>query len=323
MVEVKQSVNEIAYKIVEKIIDEAANLGVIVHNGKAGSTVIDAGVKADGSFEAGRLLTEVCMGGLGSASLGLEDYEGLVLPTVFVETSFPCEALLGSQFAGWRIEVEKYFAMASGPARAIAQKPKKIYEEIRYKDVADRAVLVLESDKLPPSEALKHIAQRCNVGLDSLYVLVASTSSLAGSVQIAGRIAETGMHRLATLGLNPRTFKNAAGKAPVASLHPDSNIAMGRTNDVLYYGGETFFLVDVDGVDLQDLVGKAPSSSSKDYGKPFYDIFKAAGYDFYKIDPALFAPAAVSLNNLKDGRTYSAGSVNFDVLNRAMGYTKG
>ncbi len=131
------------------------------------------------------------------------------------------------------------------------------------------------------------------------------------------------MHRLATLGLNPRTFKNAAGKAPVASLHPDSNIAMGRTNDVLYYGGETFFLVDVDGVDLQDLVGKAPSSSSKDYGKPFYDIFKAAGYDFYKIDPALFAPAAVSLNNLKDGRTYSAGSVNFDVLNRAMGYTKG
>ena len=41
----------------------------------------------------------------------------------------------------------------------------------------------------------------------------------------------------------------------------------------------------------KELVNKAPSINSKDYGKPFLDIFLNAGKDFYKIDPGLFAPA--------------------------------
>lgn len=315
------SVNEKALKVIDRFIDNAADLGVTVQTSKDGSTIIDAGVEVEGSFEAGLLMAEVCMGGLGKAILGLGDYDGLTLPTVFVETSRPCEALLGSQFAGWRIDVEGYYAMASGPARALALKPKKIFEEIQYRDEADRAVVVLESDKLPTLEALNYIAEKCNVALESLYVVVAPTSSLAGSVQISGRIAETGMHKLVTLGLDPKVFKHAAGRAPVAPAHPDSKIAMGRTNDVLLYGGETFFIIDVEMKDeeFQEIVEKAPSSSSRDYGKPFHEIFKAAGYDFYKIDSALFAPAALTLTNLKDGKVYSAGSINSKVLRDAMG----
>lgn len=318
----KISVNERALKIVDRLIDEEVDLGVAVQSGKDGSTIIDAGVKVEGSFEAGLLIAEICMGGLGRTKLGLEDYDGLTLPAVFVETSRPCEALLGSQFAGWRIDVEGYYAMASGPARALALKPKKIFEEIQYRDEADQAVIVLESDKLPTIEALKYIAEKCNVALDKLYTVVAPTSSLAGSVQISGRIAETGMHKLVTLGLDPKVFKHAAGRAPVAPSHPDSKIAIGRTNDVLLYGGETFFIIDVDmeDVELQRLVEKAPSSSSRDYGEPFYEIFKTAGYDFYNIDPTLFAPAVIAVNNFKNGKTYSAGQVNPKVLMVAMDY---
>jgi methenyltetrahydromethanopterin cyclohydrolase len=317
----KISVNDTALKIVEQIMDKESDIGVNVETAEGGSTIIDAGVKAAGSFEAGQLMAEICMGGLGRLTLGLDTYEGVTLPIVFVESSYPCEALLGSQFAGWRIDVEGYFAMASGPARALSLKPKNIYEEIQYKDKSDHAVVVLEADKLPTSEALKNISQKCNVSLNCLYVLVASTASLSGSVQISGRIAETGMHRLVTLGLNPMKFKHAAGKAPIAPIHPDSGIAMGRTNDVLLYGGETFFIVE-DDANLQEYVEKAPSSSSRDYGRPFHEIFKAAGYDFYKIDSALFAPAVVTVNNSKNGKTYSAGEINTEVLLASMDYTK-
>jgi methenyltetrahydromethanopterin cyclohydrolase len=318
--ESKISVNRKAMEIVDRLMGDDLELGVTVKTDGDGATIIDAGVEAEGSFEAGLLITEICMGGMGKATMGLGEYGGLTLPTVFVETSMPCEALLGSQFAGWRIEVEDYYAMASGPARALALKPKKIFEEIRYKDEADEAVVVLESDRLPTLKALRHIAEKCSVNPDRLYAVVTPTSSIAGSVQISGRIAETGMHRLVTLGLNPRLFRHAAGIAPVAPSHPDSKIAMGRTNDVLLYGGETFYIVEADKGDLElrEIVDKAPSSSSRDYGKPFFEIFKDAGYDFYRIDPALFAPAALTLCNLSDGRVYSAGKVNFEVLKMAM-----
>ena len=48
--------------------------------------------------------------------------------------------------------------------------------------------------------------------------------------------------------------------------------------------------------------------SSKDYGKPFAWVFKDAEHDFYRIDPNLFAPAAVSVTALKSGRTFHAGA---------------
>ncbi|MGC8849749.1 MAG: methenyltetrahydromethanopterin cyclohydrolase [Candidatus Bathyarchaeia archaeon] len=321
MNEAGMGLNIKARKILDRLMDDEDRLGVSVYTNEDGSTIVDVGVEAQGSFEAGLLVTEICMGGMGRARMGLEEYDGLTLPTVFVETGRPCEALLGSQFAGWKIEAEDYYAMASGPARALSMKPKKIFEEIQYREEAGEAVIVLESDKPPTLKALRHIAEKCNVKPDKLYAVVTPTSSLAGTVQISGRIAETGMHRLVTLGLHPRIFKHAAGKAPVAPAHPDSNIAMGRANDVLLYGGETFFIVetDMDEEELQRTVDRAPSSSSRDYGRPFYEIFKDAGYDFYKIDPALFAPAALTLCNLKDGKVYSAGTVNHEVLKKAMG----
>ena len=44
---------------------------------------------------------------------------------------------------------------------------------------------------------------------------------------------------------------------------------------------------------LQNMVNQAPSMASKDYGKPFLQIFREADKDFYKIDHGLFAPAVI------------------------------
>jgi methenyltetrahydromethanopterin cyclohydrolase len=110
-----------------------------------------------------------------------------------------------------------------------------------------------------------------------------------------------------------------AGYAPIMPTHPDADKAMGMANDALFYGGVTYYTVDFDDdAKLAELVSKCPSSNAKDYGKPFYEIYKAAGFDFYKIDNALFAPAALSATNIKSGRTFSAGRVNPEVLKNSI-----
>jgi len=69
------------------------------------------------------------------------------------------------------------------------------------------------------------------------------------------------------------------------------------------------------------LVDQASSSASKSYGRPFLQIFKEANYDFYKIDPGLFAPAVLLVNNVKTGRTFKAGKLNVEILKQSMRFS--
>lgn len=313
-------VNRGAARLCRLMAERWEELGVKVDRAGNGATVIDAGVEAKGGFEAGRLVTEICMGGLGSATLTTMELGGTSFPAISVYTDHPAVALLGAQFAGWRIKVGDYFAMGSGPARALSLKPRELYEKIGYRDEADEAVMVLEADKKPGEEALEYIAKECGVKADRLYVVVTPTSSVAGSTQISGRIVETGLHRLTELGFDPKKVLYGCGVAPIAPIHPKSVKAMGRTNDMLMYAGATFFMVDAESdEELKTLVEKAPSSSSKDYGKPFYEIFKDAGFDFYKIDPALFAPAMVTVNNVRTGSTFTAGKLDVEIFRKSLG----
>lgn len=316
----KISVNEKALKIVLELIEKSVELRIDVKKTPKGATLIDAGVNTPGSYEAGRLITEICLGGLGSAYISHLNYEGLILPTIHVEAYYPAISTLGSQFAGWRIKTEKYFGMGSGPARALALKPKELYEEINYKDEFDKAIIIIESDSLPTDDVLEKISFECKVKTENLYAIITPTSSIAGSVQISGRIVETGIHKLHKVGLDPKSIIHAIGYAPISPIHPKSAKAMGRTNDALYYGGFTFFTIDFENEDmLKELIKKVPSSTSKDYGKPFYEIFKAAGFDFYKIDPNLFAPAMIMVNNIRTGNTFKAGDFNSRILAQTIG----
>jgi len=209
--------------------------------------------------------------------------------------------------------------MGSGPARAIALKPKELYQKIGYSESYENAVIVLEADHYPTEEAIKYIAQECETTPANVYALVAPTSSMAGSVQISGRIVESGIHRLTELGLDPKKILYGSGYAPISPIHPKPAKAMGRTNDAISYGGATFYSVDAeDDTKLKELISRAPSSASKDYGRPFYEIFKAANFDFYKIDPGLFAPATFAVTNIRTGLTYTAGKINPSLLKETM-----
>ena len=315
------SVNQHGLNVFKEAISKADELGINVEKNNIGTTIIDMGVEAKGGFLAGKYLTDICMGGLCNSELDMQNIGDIVLPSIGVATDYPAIALLGSQFAGWSISVEKYFAMGSGPARAIARKPKELYEKIAYQDKSDVAVIVLETDVSPTVNVIQFIADKCKVDPKDLYVAIAPTSSLAGSTQISGRIVELGLHKLTESGLDPKIVKYGIGEAPIAPIHPKSTKAMGRTNDMILYGGRVYFEVEHDNdEDLKKIVKKTPSSESKSYGEPFYDLFKAAGFDFYKIDPGLFAPAIVTVNNLKTGKITAAGKINEEILLKSIGY---
>lgn len=315
------SVNRLAWKLVEKLIENPEFYNIKIEKSSKGITIIDAGIKAKGGFQAGKIITEICMGGCGKARITYREYGEIMLPSIFVYTDHPVIATLGSQFAGWQIKEGDYFAIGSGPARAISLKPKEIYEKIGYKDTSDKAVIVLETDKYPPESLLDRFLKECNVSPENLAIILAPTASLAGATQVSGRIVETGIHKLNKLGLDPNVIVYAWGCAPIPPLHPKFTVAMARTNDAILYGGTVHLIVDHENDDkLENLVRNAPSCASKDYGRPFIEIFKDANYDFYKIDPNLFAPAVLTVNNMRTGNTFKAGKINFEILKKSLGF---
>jgi len=314
------SVNRAAYKLVEKLCDNADEYEVIITKTKSGATLIDAGTQAKGGFSAGKIITEICMGGYGEAKILSKQYDDLELPTIYVQTDHPTIATLGSQFAGWQITSGDFSAIGSGPARALALKPKEIYDDIGYKDEADVAILVLETSKKPPEELIAKFSSECKVKPNKFLVILTPTTSMAGSVQVSGRVVETGIHKLTKLGLNPNVFDYAFGCAPIAPVHPKFSEAMGRTNDVILYGGLVYCALHYkDDEKLAAIVNKAPSKASRQYGKPFKEIFREANHDFYRIDSHLFAPAMLMVNNLETGTTFKAGEINGEVLKHSLG----
>ena len=114
--------------------------------------------------------------------------------------------------------------------------------------------------------------------------------------------------------------KHAAGIAPIAPIDPDGLKAMGKTNDAVLFGGRTYYYVESDeNDDIADVAAKLPSSAADGYGKPFFDVFKEAEFDFYKIDKGMFAPAEVVINYLTTGKIYKEGYVNVDLLKKSFG----
>ena len=325
------NLNKSAMRSFNKLVDDADKYGVLVEQSSVGATLIDAGIKAQGGYLAGELVTEICLAGYGRATVMPVQYGDIILPSVFIQTDHPALSLLGSQFAGWQIKGENYSAIASGPARALALKPKGLYTKLNHQEKSDIAVIVLETETAPPPVVLEEIASKCNVSTKNLFVVMFSTTSLSGATQVSGRIVETGLHKLERLGLDLSTVKHAWGYAPIVPVHPVAGEAMGRTNDAILYGGVTNYTGNYDDeAALENIVRQAPSSASEflkeakrlsQKSPRFMDIFKEAGFDFYKIDSNIFAPAVVAITNAKTGKTFRAGNLDVDVLKISLGIT--
>jgi len=313
------NLNRAALKIFEEIVERSKELECAVSKQSNGTTILDAGINVLGSNEAGRLVGEICLGGSGTVSLTEITLEDITLPAVSVNVDKVTEACLCSQYAGWTVQVDKYFAMASGPARALSR-VEKLYKELGYTEESDVAVVVLETREIPPEEVTKYIADKCGISNSGLFVVVAPTACLVGSVQISARIVEVGVHKLHELKFDPWKIKKGEGVAPIAPIAKNDSRAMGVTNDCILFTGTTSYEVESsEDDDLADLTKKVPSSTSKQYGTPFYDLFKSVGFDFYKVDPFLFSPAQIKIKDIKSGKEYKAGELDSDLLKQSLG----
>lgn len=316
----KPSLNKLAVKAVKKqLIKNSDALGVKIHRDKCKTTIIDCGIEVLGSLEAGRLVSEVCMGGLGTVAITTTVVGEHFFPAAQVTTDAPALACLGAQVAGWSIKVDDFFALGSGPARALARVETKLFDHLHYTDSHKEAVLLLETRTIPGSAVCEYIAEKCGVTPDNLYLMVAPTASIVGSVQIAARIVETPIHKLENLKFDPHKILSGTGVTPIVPVARKDNRAMGLTNDAILMMGQTFFYIrSAEGDDIAALVQKIPSSTSSSYGKPFRQIFKEAKGDFYKIDPGLFAPAMISISDLRTGQLYTAGRLDPDLFLKSL-----
>ena len=308
-----------AARLADALAAEAPLLGVSVTQLPGGARLIDCGVAVAGGLEAGRRLAEICLADFGRVTFTTVDLGGLWLPAVVVTTDRPVEACMASQYAGWAIDPAGYFAMGSGPARSLARVERELYERIGYAETGDAAVLVLEGRALPDERVARFVADKCGILARGLTLLIAPTASIAGSVQIAARSVETGLHKMLELGFDVRAVRSGVGVCPLAPVAKNDLRAIGWTNDCILYGAIAYFSVHADDAAVAAMVERLPAAASADYGTPFYEIFKRAGNDFYKIDRMLFSPAEVVVNNLASGRVFRAGRLAHDVLRASLG----
>ena len=312
------TMNERAWRTADAAVERAVDLKITSSILSSGTRVIDAGIEARGGFGAGRLLAELCMGGLGHVEYVPLTIDGQSWPGVQVWTDHPAESCMASQYAGWAITPEGYFAMGSGPLRAKARVEKELFAKLGYEEDCARGVLVLETRAMPTDDVAAWIARKAGVAPGGLTLAVAPTASIAGGVQIVARVIETGLHKMDALAFDLRRVLSASGTAPIPPVAKNDLRAIGRTNDCVLYGGQARYTIDAADDDLARLAERLPASSSSDYGTPFYETFKRYEGDFYKIDPMLFSPAEVWLTSVSSGRTFHAGALNAAVLRQSM-----
>jgi methenyltetrahydromethanopterin cyclohydrolase len=312
------SLNDRALELADRLAGDAEAARVAVTTLPNGARLIDCGAEAAGGFEAGRRFAEICMAGLGRVAYAPLALEGRWLPGLTVTTDRPAIACLAAQYAGWRLDRDGYFAMSSGPGRALIR-AEELYDDLDWNEQASAAVLCLETRDPPPAEVADFVAERAGVRASALTLLFAPTASVAGGVQIAARVVETALHKLHEVGFDVRRVVAGFGSSPLPPVARDDMEAIGRTNDAVLYGGQVHLTVEADDDDaLRELVERLPASASSDYGEPFGKVLKDADFDFYAIDPLLFSPAQIRLTSVASGRSFEAGRVNLEVLERSF-----
>jgi len=319
-------INELTLKLVQNIIERKEYYKTEILKYENGATVLDM---TNASWSGGKLVGEICMGGLGTINFASYNLDGHYLPSVNVYTSHPLISCMASQLAGWKVklkkEVEKdgvmkkkkvFESLGSGPARA-KSKVEKLFDELNYNDDSDCAIIVFETAKLPNEEVMAIVAEKCGVAPNKTYAVCAPTACLTGSIQVAARIVETGIHKLHEIKFPLDVIKDGFGTTTVAPIAKDDLEAMGRTNDSISAAGMTYYTIDVEKDkqdELFDLLKKAPANTSTSYGRPFIETFKAANYDFYAIDSGLFAPAIYTVTNVRTGKSITVGEINHSLL---------
>ena len=97
-------INELALTLVNKIIKNKDNYKTDIIQYDNGATVLDM---TNSSWNGGKLVGEICMGGLGTVDFTSYKLDKHFIPSVNVHTSYPVISCMASQLAGWNVKLKK------------------------------------------------------------------------------------------------------------------------------------------------------------------------------------------------------------------------
>lgn len=313
------SINQEAMKILRDVLQHPHPFGVAVETLPSGTTIVDMGVHTPGSWEAGLLFVRINMGGLAHVSLSPLVIGTLELTGVSLYCHEVLIATLASQLAGWALTSREERVIGTGPARALAALEEDPYMKMtEYRDESREAILCLQMTHLPDDDLALEVSLACGVQPEDLYLLVAPSASLVGSIQVGARSVEQTVHRLYKAGFDLERIVCAHGTAPVAPLILQEVEAMGRINDALIYGSSVEFWVKGEDRGLAMICEEVLISSSSYCGETFLSLFERASRDFFKMDPLIHGIAKLTIRNVESGLVITRGRLYPEVLERSF-----
>ena len=234
-------------------------------------------------------------------------------PGVQVWTDHPAIACMASQYAGWAITPDGYFAMGSGPLRAKARVEHELFDKLGYAERRDarraRARRPHAADRRcrRVGRATRPASSRRRPDVRRRPDREHRRRRADRRARHRDRPAQDGDARLrrqprGAARWAPRRCRRrreerhcAPSAAPTTASCTAARPATPSVRTTTSWHGSPSGC-------------RRPASS--DYGTPFYDIFKRYDSDFYKIDPLLFSPAEVWLTSATSGRTFHGGRLN-------------
>jgi len=294
-------------KLTRILLSRAWEYGLSVQTLPCKATLINAGFDTLGSLEAGRILVEICHGGLANASLDLTDLDGFILPQITVESLHPVFSTYGLQ-ASYPLSVDEPGVRVSGPIRLC------LGGDSPAKDAL--GIAVIESDCLPDDAFALHLAEESGIPPQMLTLIAAPIASVVGATQIAGRVNESVIFTMKeSLNVDPHIVKHIVGRAPVCPVSGGAAPTENRRypDDFIHYAGAALLTVDGfpdDGLD--ELAHRLSFESASIYGRLFWDVLQEAGGVFEKIPDLndINKPAQVTINHLSSGRVSHAGKMD-------------
>jgi methenyltetrahydromethanopterin cyclohydrolase len=174
---------------------------------------------------------------------------------------------------------------------------------------------MIQTDQIPDEALTQMIAEQAGIPADKLYVIVAKTASIVGSVQVPARNVEQTLPSLYDHGFEVRNIVQAYGISPIVAIVSDEDEAYGRVNDCLLYGQETTLWVDCSDQEIESVLPVLTFDKNKDiYGMPFKELFRQCGRSWANVPRDWDAPCKVNFHNIRTGHSFSIGTINENVL---------
>jgi len=121
---------------------------------------------------------------------------------------------MASQYAGWQITGEKFFAMGSGPMRA-ARGREPVLEDLGIREQSSVIVGVPRKRSSAAGRYLQSSGGGVSCECGATDTADCTDGEPAGTVQVVARSMETALHKMYELGIDLRRVVSGFGIAPL------------------------------------------------------------------------------------------------------------